>query len=286
MQKCPIYLYSNSITVILDLDQNTRTHNVMYQRELKIQKGLKNKVQLQFKNSDQKLLNVSTGSFVFSMFDDTSQRQLIRKDVSIVDNGITTSTRGLALLELNESDTLDLDTGFYKFTVASYSGGSYEPTYADTYYGISGTLEVRQDSYPTLKPSLELAANGYATGFQMTYNLDIGAQRYEYYSGNLPAHPEFNGNAALHTVAFYLTRFKGTVKVQGTLDNTPEQFGNYVTLATKVYTGLSGIDYVNFNGIWQYVRVIYIPDKNPVTQNNGNSETAYRGTFDKLLYRC
>ena len=61
----------------------------MYQRELKLQKGLKNTVQLQFKNSDQKLLNIASNQFVFVLFDTVNQRNLIEKDVEILDDGTT-----------------------------------------------------------------------------------------------------------------------------------------------------------------------------------------------------
>lgn len=278
MQKCPIYLYTNLFTVILDLDQNTRTYNIMYQRELKIQKGLQNKIQFQFKNSDQKLLPVSTSTFVFSMFDATNRRQLVEKSIEILDNGATTSTRGLGLLTLSESDTLDLDKGFYKFSIKKLNDvGTYDLAYSNTYYGISGTLELLEDISPVLQSSTEV------TSFQPQYNYDIEAQRYEYYSGNLKAQPEYNSNSALHTMAFYLSRYKGQVIVEGTLENSPGSFSNYATLSTKSYTGYTGVDYVNFNGVFSNVRIRYIPSKNPITQQN--NDTAYAGTFDKLLYR-
>jgi hypothetical protein len=279
MQKCPIYLYTNLFEVILDLDQNNRVHNIMYQRNLQVQKGLKNRIQIQFKNSDQKLLNVSSSTFVFSMFDNLTQRQLVRKDLSIIDIG-TTSTKGLALLELSESDTLDLDTGLYKFSVAQIdSDGSYQPTYSNTYYGVSGQIEIRQDSFPVLTPSEEIVS------FIPQYNYNVDEQRYEYYSGNIPAHPEFNGNTALHTVAIYMTKFKGTVKIQGTLSNSPGHFADYSTIKTLNYNGFTGIGYANFNGVFSFIRIIYVPTKNPVTGRNDNTEIAYRGTVDKALYR-
>lgn len=281
MQKCPVYLYPNSLDVILDLDQNTRINNVMYQRDLKIQKGLKNKVQLQFKNSDQKRINVSTGTFVFSMFDAVNQRQLIRKDITVIDQG-TTSTKGLALLELNESDTLDLDVGKYQFTVASQNtDGTYEPTYANTYYGVSGSIELRQDSFPVLQPSQEAFGDGATINqFQIQSNLQTGL--YEYYSGNLYANPAFNGNSALHTMAFYLTGYKGRVLIEGTQENSPGFFANYAVLSDTTYSDFTGVDYKNFYGVWSYVRVRYIPEADPLSDNRNKS---YRGTFDKVLYR-
>ena len=76
MQNLPIYLYPNSFAVILDLDTTIKGVNqVMYQQDLKIQKGIKNQVRVQFKNSDQKKIRIfNTQTFVFSMFDAINQR--------------------------------------------------------------------------------------------------------------------------------------------------------------------------------------------------------------------
>jgi hypothetical protein len=254
----------------------------MYQHDLKIQKGLKNKIQIQFKNSDQKRINVSTGTYVFSMFDSINQRQLVSKSLTVLDEG-TTATKGLALLELSESDTIDLDTGIYKFTVASLdSDGSLEPTYANTYYGTSGQIELRQDGFPTLKASqVVLGDSQPINAFQIQYNHETS--NYEYYSGKLNAEPQFNGNTALHTMAFYLTKYKGRILIEGSQENSPGYFANYAVISDKSYSTFSGIDYVNFYGVWQWVRVKYIPTQNPDTQDN--RDLGYRGTVDKILYR-
>ena len=159
MQNLPIYLYQNILDVILDLDSTGKGVNqVMYQRDLKIQKGIKNKVQIQFKNSDQKRVSVSnTQTYVFSMFDALNQRLLIEKPLEVLDDGINTSTRGLALLTLDESDTLDLDRSSYRFVVKALdSDGSYLPTYANTYYDVAGTLHLLNDVMPVLQPSVEI----------------------------------------------------------------------------------------------------------------------------------
>jgi hypothetical protein len=280
MQKCPIYLYTSSFTVLLDLDQNTRTYNIMYQRDLKIQKGLQNKIQFQFKNSDQKLLRISdTDAYVFTMFHAIDRRQLIEKPIAILDNG-TTSTKGLGLLTLSESDTLDLDKGHYKFSIKKLNtDGTYDQTYANTYYGVGGTVELLEDVYPVLQPSQIV------TSWQKQYNYDQEAQQYEYYSGNLPAHPEYQGNTALHTVAIYCTKYRGQILVEATQQNTPGSFGDYVTVSSTTVNNFSGVTYLNFNGVWSYVRIRHIPTKNPTTQNNDDSEIDYRGTVDKVLYR-
>jgi hypothetical protein len=175
MQNLPIYLYNNGLDVILDLDPTTLGVNqVMYQRDLKIQKGIKNKVRVQFKNSDQKRIPIdSTGTYVFSMFDATNQRLLIEKNLNVLDQG-TTSTRGLAELTLTESDTMDLDVSNYQFTVKYRDAdGTYLPTYANTYYGVAGQIKLAQDAYPVLQPSQEVAS------FLPTFN--DGIHLYEHF---------------------------------------------------------------------------------------------------------
>jgi hypothetical protein len=249
----------------------------MYQHELKVQKGIKNKIRIQFKNSDQKRIPIdNSGTYVFCMFDAISQRQLLEKPLKILDDGTTFALKGLAELTFTESDTLDLDATKYSFSVKYKDiDGSYMPTYSNTYYGVSGTLNLLQDTYPALQPSQEVIS------FQEVY--DDSIHLYQYKSGNLYASPEYQSNTALHTVAMYMTNFKGTVYVEGTLYNNPDYFNRYDKIITKEYNGFTGIDYVNFNGIYSYVRVTYQPAKSP--SNTNNRDTVFAGTFDKLLYR-
>jgi hypothetical protein len=277
MQNLPVYLCPNKLDITLDLDATVRGVNqVMYQRDLKIQKGIKNQVRIQFKNSDQKKVQIyNTQTFVFSLFDAVNRRLLLEKELTVLDNA-TTSTKGTALLTLTESDTLDLDRSSYQYSVKLQdTDGTYLPAYANTYYGMAGTLHLSNDIYPVLQDSVQV------TTFTKTYNDDI--QLYEQKSGNIYASPEYNGNTALHTAAVYLTNYKGTVYIQGTLDNSPDSSGNYSTIVSKTYNGTSGIDYFNFNGVFTYIRILHIPAKGPTDSDNDNP--AFFGSLDKVLYR-
>lgn len=277
MQNLPVYLYDNTFNVILDLDTEVKGVNqTMYQRDLKVQKGIKNQIRVQFKNSDQKRIRIhNTQTYVFSMFDALNQRLLIEKNLEVLDQN-TTSTRGLALLTLTESDTIDLDKSSYQFSIKRQdTDGTYLPAYANTYYGMAGTVHLLEDIFPALQPSQTI------TAFQQSFNADIN--KYEHKSGNIYAYPEYNSNSALHTVALYTNSYRGTVYIQGTLNNSPASFGNYVTLATRTYTGSSGVDYINFNGVFSYIRIMHIPDTAPAESTNDNP--SYYGSLSKVLYR-
>lgn len=277
MQNLPVYLYPNSLDVLLDLDSSVRgVYQIMYQRDLKIQKGIKNQVRIQFKNSDQKRITISnTQTFVFSMFDSINQRSIIEKQLEVLDTN-TTSTRGLALLTLTESDTIDLNKTSYNYSIRIQdTDGDYLPTYTNTYYGMAGTLYVTEEVFPTLQPSQSIVS------FTKSFNGET--QKYEHKSGNIYAYPEYNGNTALHTMAFYLSNYKGTVYIQATLYDSPASFGRYTTLITKNYDDYNGVDFINFNGVYSYVRVMHVPATAPAESDNDNP--AYYGNFDKVLYR-
>jgi len=276
MQFLPIYLYANKLDVTLDLDAAIRGVNqIMYQRDLTIQKGIKNQIKIQFKNSDQKRISVSNSqTFVFTMFDAINQRQILEKNLDVLAE--TTSTKGMALLTLNENDTLDLDKSSYTYSVKVLdTDGTYTPAYANTYYGMNGILHLSNDVYPVLKDSTAI------TSFNPTFNADTG--KYEHKSGNIYAYPEYNGNTALHTVALYMTAYKGYILVQGSLDNAPTADSSYYTLSSKAYTGFTGVDYVNFNGVFSYIRIVHIPATAPAETDNNNP--SFFGSFDKVLYR-
>lgn len=365
MQKLPVYLYSNLMTVQLDLDNNTRIDRTMYQRDLKIQKGLKNKVQIQVKNSDQKtvrikaagvtsqeistssteiflssvtgivagmtvdsnnvqagtyvssvgtssvivnnlnplynpstdqfespiLTTISSGTtvnfahnFIFKMYNANEQRLVLEKELEILDDGISTSSRGIALLTLSENDTRSLSSGHYKFGITiNDNDGSSLPTYSNTYYSIDGTIELTHDLYPTLKESQSI------TVFQRFANNETSL--YEFLTGNLKAYPELTQTT---TAALYFDNFTGTVLIQATLDNSPGTFGNYVTLETRTYSDFTGIDYANAQGSWSDVRIKWIPDTDgtfnyygPQVPGNPTPGSAYypNGKVDKVLYR-
>jgi hypothetical protein len=277
MQILPVYLYPNTLEVILDLDDTIKGANqVMYQRDLKIQKGIKNQVRVQFKNSDQKRITISnSGTYVFTMFDIQSQKLVTQKTLEVLDTG-TVTTRGLALLSLEESDTVDLDKSAYQYSVTYMDeDGTYLPAYTNTYYGMAGTMYLNNDVYPVLQPSQEIVS------FLRSYN--ASSSLYEHKSGNVDAHPEYKKNSALHTAALYMTGFRGTVYIQATLNNTPDSFGRYATVFSKTYTGFTGVDYANFNGIFNYIRVMYVPAVKP--GDSANDDPTYFGSFDKVLYR-
>lgn len=282
MQKLPVYLYANLFDVTLDLDNNKEINQIMYQRPIKIQKGVKNTVQLQFKNSDQKLLDISSATFFMNVYEISENRSLVlSKPVNILDTGSTAtvySTKGLGEIQITSTDTLDLEAKSYHFSIVKRDvDGSFSPAYSNTYYEVPGILELKDEIFAAPKPTVEV------TNFARVYNSNPGSLLWEYNTGNLRVYPDSLNKTGLHTAAFYMTNFRGTVFLEGSLENSPGTFGRYAILQGKTYDRFTGIDYVNVNGLFTHLRVRYIPAINP--GSGRNDDIAYTGSFDKVLIR-
>lgn len=282
MQNLPVYLYTNLFEVTLDLDENTRIRQVMYQRPLKIQKGVKNTVRVQFKNSDQKLLNINNRNFKMYVYDISDDRSLVlSKNIQVLDIGSTATvyaTKGLGEIVFAENEIQDIDSKPHNFSIVEVDDdGSESPSYANTYYDVAGTMEIKDEVFPKFRPSIEIS------NFQRVYNSDVAKLQWEYDTGNIRTYPERLKKSSIQTVAYYLRNFKGTVLLEGTLENSPTTYGNYALIDTKTYNGTSGVDYVNFTGLFTHIKITYIPAKNPST--GVNDDTVYAGYFDKVLIR-
>lgn len=223
MNKLPIYLYPNSLDVILDLDLNKEIHKIMYQRKLKIQKGFKDSIQIRFKNSDQKPVSVSTGTYWFDLIDDAGRELLVSKQLVIIDDGVTTSTRGVSIITFDPLDTINLASGNYKFIVKQENNdGTFTPAYSNTYYGITGDLEIVEDGYPIGYPIQTVDRKKLESGQE--YDRTPGNMGYNFYTGWL--RPVVRPTTVTTSSAvFSLASFVGEITVEGTLDNAPSGAG-------------------------------------------------------------
>jgi len=272
MQTVSRYLLTNLVTAYIN-GYHGRNSKV-YDRQLKLYRGVNNPITFTFKNEDQKAQDVSTRTvdsgnyFELNIIDTESKKSVITKTLDIIDDGSTASTKGQASCTINEGDLLSLDAKFYNFSIRERkldaNGDPYRVvTYADTGYAAGGTIELLDGAYPEFVPSTVINT---FTKSGSTYT-----SSYE------SAKPGINNNTALHTVAVYAKNFAGTLTIEGTMATEPEVTADpsnqYFTISTNNITTSDTIKYYNFNGTLQGVRFVW-------TNSSGNT-----GTIDKILYR-
>ena len=258
MQTVSRYLLSN--VVIVYINGYHGRNSKVYDRQLKLYKGVSNPITFTFKNEDQKSQFVDSRTFEFNLIDTETNRSVLTRNLNIVDDGSSTSTKGQASVTLTEGDLLQLDAKFYNYSVREVAtDGSRTVTFADTAYNSAGTAEVLAGGYPQFRES-ESIVNFTRSVLTST-------------SSAIEARPSINNNSALHTIAVYPVNFAGTLTIQGMMVTTAPTDSDYFEISTNTITAADTIAYYNFTGVLQYVRFRW-------TNDTGNT-----GVIDKILYR-
>ena len=254
MQLVSRYLVSNKTVVVIDDTGNLTEYRKVYQRNIKIAKGIDNVITFEIKNHEQKPVSIlNTYTPYVEVF--TEDNVLLKRYVGTIKETSTPNFKGHFTINVTDGDTLNLDAQYLSYTVylMKTADMSNVLTYADSQYGITGTIELIGEAFPGAIESKQVS----------TFVDNV--------SSVVNGEPNINSNEALHTVAVYSTGFDGTVTIQGTLeDNTSS---NWFDIDTLTLTSPTQPSFKNFNGVFSNIRFT-------ISNSAGNS-----GTIDKILVR-
>ena len=260
MQFNPVYLYSNKLDVFTNplASWQTERYRRVYNRNLKIYRSVDNRIDLQVRNSDQKASNITGSTLVFNLVTRETQDLILQKDCTSQD-----LLSGKVFVTLTELDMLDIDPGFYNYSIVKevretvdstdYKVTSRIPMYMDSQYGTIGTIEVSGDVSGAIDKSVVVDKFNYTNPFTQ------GDETPKFYiSSIIDARPTINTANSLHTFQFYHTNYVGSVTIQGNIDEqgaTPRE--NKWTDITTV--DLSSEKYKNVVGKWNWFRIKHVP---------------------------
>lgn len=262
----PVYLYSNKLDVYTSSpgSWSTERYRKVYNRNLKIYRGVDNRIDIQVRNADQKASNIVGSTLVFNLVAKDTKKLILQKDFTDMD-----PTSGKVTVILTEKELLNLDNGFYTYSIVKevrstidstdYRVLSRMPLYVDSQYDTVGTLEISGDVYGDVADSLVINTFNYTNPFTQG---DGTPSWFE--SAIIDANIETTGNT-LHTFQFYSTNYTGSVVIQGNMDNqgaTPRE-SKWVDIDSVDLTSTS---YKNVYGKWNWLRIKHIP--------SGSSNTA------------
>tara|TARA_Y100000022_G_scaffold91041_1_gene78538 strand:- start:6424 stop:7191 length:768 start_codon:yes stop_codon:yes gene_type:complete len=254
MQLVSRYLATNHSVVVSDGFTGKTEYRKVYQRNIKITKGIDNVITFEIKNSDHKPLSIlNTYTPYVEVF--TEDDVLLKRYIGTIKETSTPSYKGQFTINITDADTLNIDGQYLSYVVYlnKTADATNTLTYADDQFGPSGTIELTGSAFPGARDSKEV----------VTFLNDT--------SSVVDAEPHINSNVALHTAAIYSTGFAGTVKIQGTLgDNTST---SWFDITTATLSSPTTPHYVNFNGVFSFLRFVK-------TNDAGNS-----GSIDKILVR-
>lgn len=251
MQLIPRYLVKNRIDIVLDVAGFSTEYKPVYQRQIKIYRGIDNTVQFRIFNADQKPISLANKTPRFVAFDE-NKNLVLDLDGVVIDDGATRNTQGMFSITISENDLLNIDQQYLSYTIFLVGDNIYDRTitYADSHFNNGGVIYVSSEAFPSVKPSLEI------TQFQKTNsNIDL------WVSETANAEPNINSNEALHTVAIYTNGFMGSLTLQGTLNQQLNEGVAWSDLMTLEFTG-DEIEPTIFNiiGVYKYFRFTTVND--------------------------
>jgi hypothetical protein len=265
MQTVSRYLLDN-LVIVYTTGYHGR-NSMVYDRRIKVFKGVSNPISFTFKNEDQKAQDISVKNYEFNLIDTESSKSVLTKNLTILDDGSTFSKKGKAVVTITAGELLQLTSKFYNYSIREIASDNTRTiTFVDAAYNAAGTLEILDGAYPAVINSTEVSEFTSTTGpLKKT-------------SSAIDATPGENNNMALHTISVYTKGFTGSLRIQGTMSQTPGD-SDYFDITTNddqspvIFDNSTGSSYFNFNGVYTYVRFSW--DNDP-----GNT-----GLIDKILYR-
>ena len=117
MQLTPRYLVNNKTTLIANDAGFITEYRTVYQRHIKVYRGIDNVLQFKILNHDQKPVDITTKTPKFVVFD-ANKQMVIERDATVTDDGSTT-TRGNCKVTVTENDLLNVPTQFLSYNVYS-----------------------------------------------------------------------------------------------------------------------------------------------------------------------
>ena len=219
MQKISSYLYPNRIQLLTNLDDESNNNQVewriVYQRTIKIYKGIDNVLEVDVKNNDQKRISL-LGKQIYMVIFDQANNEVNRYLATNLEDDSSQAGRGLARIHIMSMDLVNLIPQSFNFVVYMQNGDSaLEILYSDSKYGARGTIDLLNGINP--KPSLNKRYDNFSqeTNYQTNQKHII-----TYYSDPMPVRFYEAVPTTTLKVTAYVTDFIGTISIQSTQTET------------------------------------------------------------------
>lgn len=255
MQNTPVYLLNNRTDIIMNESGFVTEYRAVYQKQLKVYKGIDNKLQFRLLNADQKPQDISALTPYFVAYDENKSTVIEKIGTSLQTSDSTVfKNKGLFEVALEQADIQDLDDQFLTYSIY-FKNTSNENvlTYVNSYFGGTNTIHLSDSIYPDPQATTETS--------NWTEIAPLYDSTTEWVTESIYAKPESNNNDALHTIAFYTSTYAGNIKIQATLENQITNGTNWVDVSTVAFDGSTSPTVKNINGVYTYLR--FFADADP-----------------------
>lgn len=278
MQLGSVYLYPNRIDVYTNVDVWVHErYRTVYQRNLKVYRGVDNRIEFRVKSSDQKPVNITNKTVVFRLISRETQELLIKKDCDSLD-----PATGKIFLSLTQVELLGIEAGSYQYAL-SYEvrqvNGDFHtviesrPIYTDSQYGVNAVLEVHPGIDGEVQPSKV------TTEFKH-YNVYDAISESYLISGVIPSWAQMVTFDTAHTFQLFFTSFSGRVTLQASFDNGGDP-QTWIDIATYDYVEVTS-EYITAIGRYSWFRFKIVPSDTELFGNFEVNQTIF-GNYNVVL---
>jgi len=244
MQLISVYLYPNKVEAYTNAfsDWTEERYRKVYNRNLKIYRGVDNRIDFQVRNADEKVQTISGTVIVFSLTNKETGELLLQKDCIVQSN-----QTGKVYVNLSESNMRNIEPGQYIYCLHSeirtaidannYIAASKKPLYIDSQYAVNATIEIYGDVFGEVQPSYETVA----FEERIAYDTDRTST---YYSSIISANPELTTPQSVHTFQINLTDYFGQIVIEASQE---------ITAAPEVWTDVATLDSAGRNILYQNI---------------------------------
>jgi hypothetical protein len=150
MRKISSYLYPNRIQLLADVAGSIPTeYTNVYQRTVKIYKGVDNVLEFDIKNSDQKRIELVVDPVITNIQLNVMDSQ--GNSVGTYPISTATGMKGIATVTIPTVDLDQFTPQFFRYSVTAVKGTATIPLYADSRFGAVGTIELVGNAMPTTR---------------------------------------------------------------------------------------------------------------------------------------
>jgi hypothetical protein len=142
MQKISSYLYPNRVQLLVDLAGFTTEYTNVYQKNVRIYKGIDNTLEFDIKNADQKRLELITDPIITDIrltVLDTAGNELPGSPYTAEPSD---TIKGIAVVTIPASDIAGLDNQYLQYNVRATKDSNDVLLYGDTRFGAMGRIEL------------------------------------------------------------------------------------------------------------------------------------------------
>jgi len=220
-----------------------RSYSIVYAKNLRLHKGVDNRIQFKFINQEQKPVDITGAEITMRILNSDGTQVLIQKALTLV-----YALTGLAELQLlsSELDSVESQKGYYSLEIPSNSFNV--PVFLDNDSAARGIIWIEDSVLPKHMPSMNVTIPSHPVPQNNTVTFTSSTVSTSY-------------NPKLTLQAYY-NNFSGTVQVQGSTipDNDWYNINDPIT-----YINQANTDYYQIEGFHPYIRVQFNCTQGDVT---------------------